>query len=148
MQIRLSPIPLNPDKSESIYDSQDCQTLLNAWEDYYQEIGYNLPWIGYFVWMENEIVGTVAFTGKPNENTVEISYWTFSKHEGKGISTASAVELIKITQETDPNLKIIAKTAPEKNASTRILEKCGFQYNRIVQDHEIGDAWEWVYTKK
>jgi RimJ/RimL family protein N-acetyltransferase len=147
MQIRLSPIPLNPDKSESIYDSQDCQTLLNAWEDYYQEIGYDLPWIGYFVWSQNEIVGTVAFTGKPNENTVEISYWTFSKHEGKGISTASAKELIKIAHEADANLKIIAKTAPEKNASTRILEKCGFQYSRIVQDNEIGDAWEWTYKK-
>jgi ribosomal-protein-alanine N-acetyltransferase len=147
MNIRLSPIPLNPDKSESIYDSQDCQTLLNAWEDYYQEIGYNLPWIGYFVWLENEIVGTVAFTGKPNENTVEISYWTFSKHEGKGISTASAKELIRTALENDSNLKIVAKTAPEKNASTRILEKCGFQYNRIVQDHEIGDAWEWTLKK-
>lgn len=44
-------------------------------------------------------------------------------------------------------ITVIAKTAPEKNASTKILERNGFVFSTIVQDHEIGDAWEWVLSK-
>jgi hypothetical protein len=36
--------------------------------------------------------------------------------------------------------KITAKTAPQENASTKILRKNGFTFSKIVQDEEIGDA--------
>ncbi len=52
-------------------------------------------------------------------------------------------ELIKIAKSQNPGLVIYAKTAPEENASTRILNKNGFVYQKVVQDHEIGDAWLW-----
>jgi hypothetical protein len=42
---------------------------------------------------------------------------------------------------------ITAKTAPEHNASTKILEKNNFVFTEIVQDEEIGDAWLWTHNK-
>lgn len=139
----LKAIELNADKNNKMYSSDHCQILLNMYDDYYQEIGYHLPWIGYFVLRENQIVGSCGFKGQPKEGIVEIAYWTFDEYEGQGISTFSCSELIKISQAFDPSIQITATTAPEHNASTKILQKNGFTYDGIVQDHEIGDAWLW-----
>ncbi len=54
-------------------------------------------------------------------------------------------ELVFIASQTDKYIRITAKTAPEHNASTRILEKNNFKFTRLVQDNEIGNAWLWTY---
>lgn len=142
--MQLKAIELNTDKVKDMYNSDQCQMLLKIYDDYYQEIGYHLPWIGYFVIRDNQIVGSCGFKGQPKEGIVEIAYWTFEEYEGQGISTFSCLELIKISQAFDPSVKITATTAPEHNASTNILRKHGFTFDGVVQDHEIGDAWLWV----
>jgi RimJ/RimL family protein N-acetyltransferase len=144
MSLSIEPIPLNADKSADVYASEDCQSLLKMWEEYYPQIGFNRPWVGYFVKQDEEIVGSCAFTGPPTDNRIEVSYWTFKEHEGKGIATFACRELISLAKATDPSLAIVAKTAPENNASTAVLKRNGFVFSGIVQDHEIGDAWEWV----
>jgi RimJ/RimL family protein N-acetyltransferase len=88
-------------------------------------------------------VGAAGFNGRPENNVVEISYYTFKEYEGKGYAALACKELIRIANYQNPGLIICAKTAPEENASTRILRKNGFIYRKIVQDHEIGDAWLW-----
>jgi len=142
--MNLKKIELNIDKSNVIYSSDNCQIILNSYDDYYQVIGYVLPWIGYFVIRQNDIVGSCGFTGQPKEGKVEIAYWTFKEFEGQGIASFSCKELVSISRQTDPTLTITAKTAPEQNASTKILQKNGFKFIEIVQDHEIGDAWLWT----
>jgi RimJ/RimL family protein N-acetyltransferase len=146
--MKLKPIELNADKSAEIYASENCKTLLNAYDDYYQTIGYHFPWVGYFVMKENQIVGSCGFKGKPQDGKVEIAYWTFEEFEGQGISTFSCKELISISQQFDSTIQITATTAPENNVSTRILQNNGFEFTGIVQDHEIGDAWLWTLKKK
>lgn len=141
--MRLKAIELNTDKSNKIYSSTHCQMLLKIYDDYYQEIGYHFPWIGYFVQKENQIVGSCGFKGQPKKGKVEIAYWTFDEYERQGVSTFSCKELIKISQDFDPTIIITATTAPEHNASTKILRNNGFTFDGIVQDHEIGDAWLW-----
>jgi ribosomal-protein-alanine N-acetyltransferase len=133
------------DKSDSIFNSQECQEILKIYDDYYPGIGFNMPWVGYFVVRDHQIVGCCGFTGKPQDGKVEISYWTFKAFEGQGIASFACKSLIDISRQTDPTLIITAKTAPEYNASTKILQRNGFIYTGIVQDHEIGDAWLWVY---
>ena len=122
--------------------------LLKTYDEYYLKIGFNLPWVGYFVTRENQIVGTCGFTGKPIEGKVEIAYWTFKEFEKQGIASFSCKELIQISQQTDPTIIVTAKTAPEYGASTKILQNNGLIFTKIVQDEEIGDAWLWTLRNK
>ncbi|MES2780832.1 MAG: GNAT family N-acetyltransferase [Bacteroidota bacterium] len=142
MELRI--LQQNEDKTDNLFESEDCQTLLQMYEDYYPQIGFNLPWVAYLVVKQNKVVGSCSFTGQPNEGKVEIAYWTFTEYEGQGIASFACKELIKIAQNADPKVTVTAKTAPEHNASTRILENNNFIFTEIVQDEEIGDAWLWT----
>lgn len=142
--MELKIININEDKTQEIYASADCQQLLTSMEEYYPKIGFNKPWVGYFVFKNNQIVGTGGFTGQPIDSKVEIAYGTFKDFEGQGIASFTCKELISITKQNHPSIIITAKTAPEHNASTRILQKNNFQFSEVVQDHEIGDAWLWT----
>lgn len=146
-KMNLTPITLKEIKSEKLYASAECQQLLSIYESFYVEIGFNLPWVGYFVIDQDQIVGSCGFVGQPIDGKVEIAYWTFKDFEGQGIASFACKELVSLTYQTNPGLIITAKTAPEHNASTKILEKNNFQFTKIVQDHEIGDAWLWTHTK-
>lgn len=142
MELRI--LQLNEDKSDKLFDSSDCQTLLEMYDDYYPKIGFNLPWVSYLVIRHDKVVGSCSFTGQPIAGKVEIAYWTFKEFEGQGIASFACKELISISQSADPKVTIIAKTAPEHNASTKILERNKFIFTEIVQDEEIGDAWLWT----
>ncbi len=145
--MELKPIELSIDRSNEIYGSDECQMLLKTYDEYYRKIGFNLPWVGYFVIKENQFVGSCGFTGQPKEGKVEIAYWTFKEFEKQGIASFSCKQLIQISQQTDPTIIVTAKTAPEFNASTKILQNNEFTFTEVVQDEEIGDAWLWTLKK-
>lgn len=138
---------LSENKKDEIFDSPECQKLLEIYDEYYPKNGFNPPWVGYLIIKENKIVGSCGFTGKPIDGKVEIAYWTFKEYEGLGIASFACKELISIAKKENPKITLTAKTAPLVNASTRILEKNGFTFSRIVQDEEIGDAWLWTLEK-
>ena len=142
--MELKTIELNIDQSKEIYASTNCQQLINSMNEFYPKIGFNKPWVGYFAFDNNQVVGTGGFIGQPKDGKVEIAYWTFKEFEGKGIASFVCRQLITIAKATDPEIKIAAKTAPEHNASTKVLENNGFAFTEIVQDDEIGDAWLWT----
>jgi RimJ/RimL family protein N-acetyltransferase len=139
------PISIDEDKTKEIYANPDCQEIFKSYPDYYFKMGYNPPWIGYFVIRDETVVGVGGFTGKPTDGKVEIAYGTFKEFEGQGVSSFSCKQLISIAKSTEPKIIITAKTSPEHNASTKILERNGFEFKGIVQDEGIGDAWEWVH---
>ena len=143
--MKLKPITPNEDKTNQAYASADCQLLLQMYDDFYPKIGFNIPWIAYFVVIDDTIVGSCSFVGQPQDGKVEIAYWTFKEFEGQGIASFACKELVKIAKQTDQRVVITAKTAPEHNASTKILEKNYFSFSEIVQDEEIGDAWLWTH---
>lgn len=143
--MKLIPITQQEDKTNELYASGDCQTLLAMYDDFYPRVGYNFPWVGYFIVRQDKIVGSCSFVGQPIDGKVELSYWTFKEFEGQGIASFACKELVTIAKQADPSLTITAKTAPEKNASTKILENNNFVFTEIVQDDEIGDAWLWTH---
>lgn len=142
--MKLRVIQLQEDKSNPLFASTDGQTLLEMYKDFYPTIGFHLPWVGYVIIREDQLVGTCGFTGQPKEGKVELAYWTFSAFEGNGIASFACQALIEIARKEDPQLTMTAKTAPEHNASTKILQKNGFVYSGVVQDEEIGDSWLWI----
>ncbi len=145
MKIILHPLTNSEDNSLPLYNSADCQQLLEMYKDYYPKVGYNPPWTGYIIIRAEMVVGSCGFVSPPNDGRVEIAYWTFKENEGQGIASFACSALIKIAKAHNPSIMITAKTEPMLNASTKILEKNGFVKMRVVQDHEIGDAWEWEY---
>jgi RimJ/RimL family protein N-acetyltransferase len=141
MELRI--INIQEDTTKEIYASEECRQLISIYEGYYPKIGFHVPWVGYFVMRENKIVGSCGFTGLPKDGKVEIAYWTFKEYEGQGIASFCCKELISMAKQAGPDIIITAKTAPEQNASTKILQRNGFKFSGVVQDDEIGDAWHW-----
>lgn len=140
-----SLVGINPetDGNQPGYTSEECRNILQAYREYYPKVGYHKPWIGYFVKKGGALVGTCGFVGPPANGRVEIAYMTFPKFEGRGVASYACGALLDLARQAGPALVVTAKTAPETNASTRILQRHGFRFTGIVQDHEIGDAWEW-----
>ena len=102
-------------------------------------------WCGYLA-VEQEtalIVGTCAFKGPPRDGTVEIAYFTFPGHEGRGIGSAMAALLVSTAAESEHVTQVIAHTLPEMNASGTILTRNGFVHVGDVIDPEDGLVWRW-----
>lgn len=144
LKMELRILQLNEDKSDKLFATNACQTLLEMYDEYYRKIGFNLPWVSYLVIRQDQVIGTCSFTGQPKDGKVEIAYWTFKEFEGQGVATFACKELISIAKSTDPKVTITAKTSPEHNASTKVLRNFGFIFTDIVQDDEIGDSWLWA----
>lgn len=101
-----------------------------------------MPWAGYLVDENGTLVGTCAFKSPPVAEEVEIAYFTFSGHEGRGIATCMARHLVELAFENGI-VRVKAQTLMEKNASTRLLEKLGFSFAGVVEHPEDGKVWEW-----
>ena len=113
--------------------------------DFYKKVGFIQPWIGYYARQNGVLVGVAGFKGQPINGIVEIAYGTFEKYRKQGIGTSICKQLVDLSLETDPSIKITARTLPEKNFSTRILEKNNFTLLGSVNDPEDGEVWEWVF---
>lgn len=112
---------------------------------YYKVIGFTQPWIGYFAIKDKRVVGTGGYKGAPKNQTVEIAYSTFPDFEGQGIGTEICYALVELAQQTNASIRITARTLPEWNASTRILQKNQFVCLGSVIDPEDGEVWEWEH---
>jgi ribosomal-protein-alanine N-acetyltransferase len=56
--------------------------------------------------------------------------------------------LILFAKSEDLEIRICAQTLPERNASTRVLEKLGFQMIAVVEHPQDGKVWEWDLMEK
>ena len=142
----LLPIDIDESLNTRFINNPECVEVLNVYPEYYKRIGYNKPWIGYFTTINGkEIVGCGGYKGKPTNGKIEIAYGTFKNYEGQGIGTEICRQLVLLAQQTDPSVKITARTFLENNASTQILKRNGFVCTGIVHDEEDGDVWEWEF---
>jgi RimJ/RimL family protein N-acetyltransferase len=140
----LIPIDIDKSKNEKFRNIEECVQILDVYPGFYQRVGFNKPWIGYFASLDgNEIVGCGGFKGKPIDGKIEIAYATFKGYEGQGMGTEICRQLVLLSLQTDPAIRITARTLPENNASTKILRRNGFEMLGIVYDEEDGNVWEW-----
>lgn len=90
------------------------------------------------------VIGAAGFTGPPDASgTVEIAYGIVPGFEGKGYATEAAAALVQFASVREGVRRIRAHTLPAANASTRVLEKCGFRHTEAVQDPVDGLVWRW-----
>jgi ribosomal-protein-alanine N-acetyltransferase len=147
--MKLIPIDIDKSKNEQFMHDPDCVEILKVFPEFYKRVGFQKPWIGYFITLDGkEFVASAGYKGKPKDGKVEIAYGTFEKHRRKGIATEICRELVKLSLETDPAVRITAQTLPQNNFSTRILKKNGFEFTGTVFDEEDGDVWEWELIRE
>jgi [ribosomal protein S5]-alanine N-acetyltransferase len=94
--------------------------------------------------IDNRMIGFGSFTGPANsEGEVEIAYGIAPDYQNKGHATEVATFLVDFAGR-EPRVKTIcAHTLPETNASTRVLQKCGFKKTGEVIDSENNLVWRW-----
>lgn len=92
----------------------------------------------------NSVIGTIGFKGPPDdEGVVEIAYGVVPGFRERGLATEAAAAAVRFAGR-DPRVKIVrAHTRPERNASTRVLAKCGFDRIGDYVDPEDGLVWRW-----
>lgn len=109
----------------------------------YTNIGFVPPWVSYVALADSTPVGGGAFVGPPVRGRVELAYFTLDECEGRGFATRTARGLIEIARDHEPGVILTAKTLPETNASTRILQRHGFGHVGDTVDDDVGQAWLW-----
>jgi ribosomal-protein-alanine N-acetyltransferase len=117
--------------------------VVGATTQLYDSVGYEPPWIGYLAFEDDICVGACGFKSPPENNRVEIAYFTFPGHESRGVATQMASELIRLAREKLPAVTVAAQTLPEENASTSVLKKLRFRLTGTLANPEDGQVWEW-----
>ncbi len=145
--MELLPIKEHLHENQQFAANPDCNDSLGMCIDFYKRVGFNPPWICYYVQLDGQLVAAAAFKGKPVDNKVEIAYGTFQKHQNKGVGTKIADTLVKLALKTDPLVRVTAQTLKEENYSTRILRKNNFVIIGTAIDEDEGEVWEWEYQK-
>ncbi|MDO3626378.1 GNAT family N-acetyltransferase [Mucilaginibacter sp. BT774] len=144
--MQLIPIQEHLEENPEFTAHPDCQESIYMCIDFYKKVGYNPPWICYYVQMGGDLVAAAAFKGQPVNNKVEIAYGTFPQYQKQGIGTKIAQMLVQLSVQTDPAVRITAQTLKEENYSVRILRKNNFKLIGTAIDEEEGEVWEWEYV--
>ncbi len=93
---------------------------------------------------DQRLIGLCSFVGPPDaEGGVEISYGIAPEFEGQGYATEAARLLVDHAFANGRVQRVWAHTLPEGNASTRVLQKCGFKRCGELIDPVDGPVWRW-----
>jgi [ribosomal protein S5]-alanine N-acetyltransferase len=90
-----------------------------------------------------ELVGWGGFKGPPRDGAVELGYEIAESRRGRGLATAATRAMVAEAFADERVTAVIAHTLPEHNASNRVLEKCGFEYEAEARE---GGELVWRYS--
>ena len=96
----------------------------------------------------NTLVGNGGYKGPPSESAVEIGYEIAPSFRGNGLATEFAGALVKNAFTDQRVTRVFAHTLSTRNASTRVLEKCGFNWVEELIDSEEGGIWRWSLERE
>ncbi len=146
IEIELIPIKERLEDNGEFLNHPECKGPLEMTILFYAKVGYRIPWIGYYARSKGEFVGVAGFKGKPVDGKVEIAYGTFEGFQNAGLGTEICRQLVVLARETDPSVRILARTLPRENYSTKVLRKNGFRCLGKVVDPDDGKVWEWEFV--
>lgn len=79
---------------------------------------------------------------------VKISYGIARSYRGRGFATEAAQMLVARALKEERVRTVQAHTLPEHNASTKVLEKCGFTLREELMHPENGLIWRWQLQRE
>jgi ribosomal-protein-alanine N-acetyltransferase len=93
-----------------------------------------------------ELVGWGGFKGPPRDGVVELGYEIAEARRERGLATAATRAMLGEAFADRRVTTVIAHTLPERNASTRVLEKAGFRCDG--EDRENGElVWRFSLAR-
>ena len=96
----------------------------------------------------NTLIGSCGYKGKPDKNgMVEIGYEVAKTYRNLGFATEIANLLLAKAFQKQMVKLVKAHTLAQKNASVKVLQKCGFLYVKELEDEEDGKIWQWIKEK-
>jgi RimJ/RimL family protein N-acetyltransferase len=105
------------------------------------------PWkFGFFICERSDrrAIGCTSFVGPPDASgAAEIAYAIVPASQGHGYATEAARALIAFAADSGRATRLLAHTRAEPNASTRVLEKCGFARTGEISHPTDGLIWRW-----
>ena len=97
----------------------------------------------------NILIGFCSFTGPPSvDGSVEIAYGMAPGYQGRGHATEAARAIVDYAFASGRVRTIQAHTLPEDNASTRVLQKCGFTRSGEIMHPTDGTVWRWELRRQ
>lgn len=145
MGIKLVAIELGGSIDTSVELSEHAGPVIAATLDNYRARSGYAPWLCYMTFDETSNVGTCGFTGPPIGGEVEIAYFTFPEHEGKGYAQQAARALVTIAKDAKPEVVIKAHTLPQEGPSCQVLRNSGFTRAGSLDHPEDGLVWVWIF---
>ena len=98
---------------------------------------------------DHRLIGLGGFKGAPDiGGVVEIGYAIAPAYRGRGLATEAASGMMKYAFSHPQVSRVDAHTLPERNHSTRVLERVGMRYMGVVTDPEDGDVWHWSVRRE
>jgi RimJ/RimL family protein N-acetyltransferase len=90
------------------------------------------------------VIGAAGFKGPPDaDGATEIAYGIVPDYQDRGYATEAATALVEFALKSRSVRIARAHTLAQKNASTRVLTKCGFEFVAEFNDPEDGPVWRW-----
>jgi RimJ/RimL family protein N-acetyltransferase len=88
------------------------------------------------------VVGLGGFKGPPRGGVVEVGYSVAPDHRGRGHATNAVMAWVRQAAAAGAGT-VMAHTLAGPNASTRVLERCGFERSAVLPDDRLGETWQW-----
>jgi [ribosomal protein S5]-alanine N-acetyltransferase len=120
--------------------SADGKTFSEEWSRAFLEIAAE-HWKshGFGLWFFREKAGGdfVGYTGimhttLEGRDQIELAYAIRSDHWRKGFATEASLAVLKLGFDTMHLERVVAFTLPHNQASRRVMENCGFTYQRDI----------------
>jgi len=119
--------------------------LVGEWAEALRGLSESLapPWGLYLARSHGMPSGVGLFKGPPDESGwAEIAYLSFLPARRQGVASAIAGQLVTIAGREGAT-GVRAHTMPQRDASTRVLERNGFVLWGEVIDPDDGPVWRW-----
>jgi RimJ/RimL family protein N-acetyltransferase len=91
---------------------------------------------------DGALIGNGGWKGPQKDAVAEVGYAVALSRQGRGIASTVVRELIERARRAEVRT-VIAHTLAEENASTKVLERCGFERTVELTDPDEGPVWRW-----
>jgi ribosomal-protein-alanine N-acetyltransferase len=107
-------------------------------------------WMYLFIHTEdNALIGIGGFKGVADaEGMVEIGYSIAPAYRQRGLATEAARGLVDYAFSHAHVTRVDAHTLPERNPSTRVLQRIGMRHVGLGQDPDEGEVWHWSLKRE